>query len=111
MTNTAISYVREIKSIKDELKRMQAKSKSLKEQKKKAETRLYHYMKNQNLEKFEGVSIKSITPKDRTFNKKASEKKHDAIKLLSEIGVPDPEGLWEELKKTQKVKIENTNEN
>jgi hypothetical protein len=106
MTNTATSYVREMKSIKDELKRMQLRSKQLKEQKKKAESRLYHYMKNQHLEEFEGVKIKTITPKDKTFNKKASDKKHDAIKVLYEAGIPDPEGLWEELKRTQKVKIE-----
>lgn len=96
------SYVKEIQSIKEELKRINSHAKKLREQKKAAEKRLYQYMKNNDLPKYEGITIKSITPKEAKPRKPAKAKKSDAINLFYQIGVPDPESFWDEFQQTQR---------
>src|SRR5687767_7311385 len=104
-------YVREINSIKDELKRINGRTKALKTQQKITEGYLYTYMVKHGLEEFEGIKLKKITPKPKALRKSNTQKKEEAIRLFYGIGVPDPEGLYEEFLATQKVKKEgNTQE-
>ena len=97
----AESYAKEINSLNTEIKRLNGKIKSLREQKKKAESNLYHRMQRDSSQKVEGITIKSVTPKERKKRKPISQKKADAIDLFKEIGVPNPEDFWEEFQATQ----------
>ena len=97
----AESYAREINSLNTEIKRLNGKLKSLREQKKKAESNLYYRMQRDGSQKIEGITIKSVTPKERKKRKPISQKKADAINLFKEIGVTDPEDFWDEFQATQ----------
>jgi len=96
-------YVREIKSLRKEIKRLNGSLKLLRDQKNLAEGRLYNHMKKNGIEKTDGITIKSIIPREEKLpRKKKSEKKRDAIELFQEIGVSDPEALWVEFQSTQR---------
>lgn len=94
--------VREINSIKEELKRINQRAKLLRTQKKEAESRLYRYMLRNDLEKYEGITLKSIEPKQPRPRKPVKAKKKDALALFYEVGIPDPDSFWEEFQQTQK---------
>ncbi len=96
-------YVREIKSLRKEIKRLNGSLKVLRDQKNLAECHLYQYMKKNGIEKLDGITINSIRPRDEQLpRKKKSEKKRDAVELFQQIGVSDPEGLWVEFQATQR---------
>ena len=96
-------YIREIKSLRKEIKRMNDHLKALRDQKKIAEDRLYRYMKKNDIEKLDGVTIKSIKSQNEKIpRKKKSEKKRDAIELFKEIGAADPERFWIDFQATQR---------
>jgi hypothetical protein len=99
----AESYVHEINSLEPEIKRLNQRLKQLREQKKTAENHLYQYMVRHNLEKFEGKTLKKLTPKQKQTRKPLANKKADAIKLFRETGIPDPETFWLEFQQTQKL--------
>jgi seryl-tRNA synthetase len=90
----ASSYVSKINSIDEALKRANTHIKTLKTEKKQAQERLYKYMVSKKLEEYEGVTLKKIAPKQKVVRKKENEKKQDAMKLFSDIGVDDPETLY-----------------
>jgi len=94
-------YVSEIESLNKEIKRLNARLKALREQRKKAQGHLYKYMEKNNMEKCGSITIKSVTPRQRKPRKPAKNKKADAINLFREIGVPDPIGFWAEFQATQ----------
>lgn len=95
------AYVREIKSIRKERKRILAKSKSLLQQQKEAERHLYNYMIRNGCDTCDGITIKSITPKEKVVRKKKAKKKEDAIDLFRKSGIIDPEDFWNQLQATQ----------
>lgn len=96
-------YIREIKSLRKEIKRLNGNLKVLRDQKTVVEGHLYRYMKKNGIEKIDGITINSIKPREeRLPRKKKSEKKRDAIELFQEIGVNDPEALWLEFQATQR---------
>ncbi len=97
----ADAYVREIQSLKAEIKRLNAHVKRLRDQKKEKEGHLYKYMVKNNLEKHNGITIKSIRPKEKIQRKTPTQKKEDAIKLFRNIGIPRPENFWLEFQDTQ----------
>jgi len=66
-------------------------------------------MLKNNVEDVQGINIKKITPVVRPKRKPASQKKADAINFLTEQGIPDPEGAWEQLQKTQKYGVPEEN--
>lgn len=96
------SYVNEIKSIDAELKRLRERSSKLREQKQKAQSALYFFMKNNRHETYEGFKIDALAPKPKKSRKSAKQKKADAIVLFQETGIPDPENFWNSLQSTQK---------
>lgn len=98
----AESYVRNLKSIGDSIKRYSSQLKELKEKKKLAEQRLYNYMNRNNLEEYGGYKKAKLAPKERKPVKKPAEKKSDAMKLFSDTGISDPELFWEAFQSTQK---------
>jgi len=96
-------YVHEIKSLRNEIKRLNASLKVLRDQKNLAEGRLYQYMKKNGVEKLDGITINSIKPRSEQLpRKKKSEKKRDAVELFQQIGVSDPEALWADFQATQR---------
>jgi len=95
-------YVREIRSIEKEERRLRARAKKLREQKRKAQGYLFTYMENHGLEKYGGITRKSIRPREKIVRKKAQEKKRDALELFRMTGIPDPEKFWFDFQNTQK---------
>jgi hypothetical protein len=101
------SYVREIKSIVQEIKRLNDTAKRLKTQKLEKEGYLYQYMKDRGMTEIEGIKIGKICPKNEKIKrKKQSEKRDDALKLFRQVGVDDPESLWNRLEETRKSKMD-----
>lgn len=96
------AYVREIDSLTDEIKRLSLHLKQMREQKKVAQRHLYEYMARQNLEKFQGHTLKSVQPRKPIPRKPKPAKKEDAIKLFRQAGIPDPEDFFKEFEATQK---------
>ena len=101
---TPSGYVREIKSIKEELKRIAERAKALKVQQKATETHLYNYMIKHRIEEFEGIKVTKISPRPKAQRKSKAQKRAEAVNLFHQIGVPDPETLYEEFLATQKAK-------
>jgi len=95
-------YSYEIKSIQNEIKRLNSHIKNLREQKRKSEEHLYKYMKNRNLEEFEGIKIKNIEPKPKKKRLTKKQKKMEYISCFQQEGINDPEGLWNKLENTTK---------
>lgn len=106
ISNTSLmnpsGYVNEIRSIDGELKNIAKRGKSLRNQKKVAQNRLYDYMRHNGLDEFEGIKKKSICPKPKKDAKTKQEKRDDAVELLRQKGVPYPEDFYDELMKTQR---------
>lgn len=102
-SSTADSYVRQIKELDSALKRLNIQTKEIRRKKKEAETRLYMWMVKNNVEKHGNVTLKKIAPRSASKRKPAKQKKADALSLFTQIGVNDPEQLWEEFQMTQKV--------
>lgn len=96
-------YVRQIKSIDAALKRLNQETKQLRLQRNTAKQRLYDWMKSRGFEEYEGYKLVKIAPKPKLPRKKAKQKKEDAVRLFSSIGVDDPEELWVAYQATQKV--------
>jgi hypothetical protein len=71
--------------------------------KKKADVqmKLYAWMVKHNLDEYGGYKTSKLAPKKKS-RKNAKDKKQDALRLFSDIGVDDPETLWMEFQKTQK---------
>jgi len=99
---SAESYVKEINSISDELKRLNKRAKYLREQKQKTQTNLYNYMKNHNIERYGDVTKDSLAPKPKSIRKPAAQKKEEAVVLFSQAGVRNPEDLYQRFLQSQK---------
>lgn len=95
-------YKNEIDSLDKEIKRMNAHLKKLREQKREAQRHLCDYMERHQLEKFDNITLKSIQPKERRKAKPKSQRKQEAIDLFYQIGIPDPQGFWNEFQTTQR---------
>jgi hypothetical protein len=100
---------RRLKEIEDALKRINAKTIDLRKKRKDAQNKLYDSMIKNGVDSYEGYTVKKIAPRPKAKRKPAKAKKQDALKLFAKIGVDDPNVLWEEFEKTQKI-VENTSE-
>lgn len=96
------AYASEIHSINSELKRMNTKSKKLREQKKKASLGLYNYMVKNHLDEYSGIKLSSIEPKQKKQTKSKNRKKEDAIVALCQLGVRNPEEIYQTILEAQK---------
>ena len=95
--------VRRLKDLDDALKRANEKVSNLRKKKKDAQEKLYRSMEKNGVEKYEGYSISKLRPKVPAKRKPAKAKKKDAIRLFSEIGVDDPDELYEKFQRTQRI--------
>jgi hypothetical protein len=104
------AYVREITSLKSEIKRLNGSMKTLREQCREKQDLLYKYMTKNGIEKYQGITAKSIRPRNKIPRKPEKEKRKDAISLFEEAGITDPETFYQEFKATQKYEMEQSEE-
>ena len=65
-------------------------------------------MKNHEMQRVGKYTIKKVEPKESVKRKPLKQKKNDAIELFYRIGIPDPEGFYNDFQATQK--LENMNQ-
>ena len=97
------AYVKEIKSLTDEIKRTNDRINGLREQRKSKQKLLFKYMEEHELEEYEGITINSIRPRDSIKRKPEVEKRKDAIELFRQTGIGNPEEFYLEFKNTQRI--------
>ena len=97
------AYIREINSLSQALSRINAQAKSLRQKKRLAESRLYTWMVNHGKDDYKNYKAAKLAPKQKAPRKKEKEKAEDAIRLLTEMGLPDPEDAWQRIRDTQKA--------
>lgn len=95
------SYINTIRSLDEEIKRLNAHLKTLRIQRDENKRLLKEFMEMHDYTDYEGVSINSLVRKQRKPRKKKKEKEEDGIKLLMEIGVPNPKEFYEQFRKSQ----------
>lgn len=105
---SAESYLQEIRSVDSELKRLTARTKELRAQKRRAQTNLHSYMVRHDMERVgsdkHGVSLKQCAPpKQRQKAKPKKARREDTIELLRCAGIPDPQTLYEQIEASQKL--------
>lgn len=110
------SYLYQIKSIDDELRRLNAKTKILREQRRKQLTGLHQYMKSHNLEQVgTGKEIITFQKCDTLVNKQKrvklkpkNQRKAEELELLKDVGVSNAAEFYEKLEKARKGNPSNT---
>lgn len=103
MSNRCTSYINEIESVSKEIKRLSSSLKKLRLQKARAEENLANVMEKEGIDQIGKIKLEKIKPKEKLKRKSKKEKKQEAITLFYQIGVPDPEGFYQEFEKTQKA--------
>jgi hypothetical protein len=93
----AHEHSREFKSARKAIKRLNEDKKKLIAHKNLTATYLYNYMVKHDLVKFEGITLKAVTPKPHVLKLKKHEKEQAVIELFKDQGINDPQGLWETL--------------
>jgi hypothetical protein len=100
------AYIKEIRSIDNEIKRLATHTKGLREQRAKNMNSLYIYMSNNKIDKIgEGkgaITIKQCGPRDNKKKMKPKkQRREDSIEKLRERGIPDPESFYEEYERSK----------
>jgi hypothetical protein len=93
--------VREIESIRKEVKRLNARAKFLRDKEVVLKSVLKEFMETKEIPKIQSVTLKSVTP--RAKRKPMKEKVRDACLFLEEQGIDDPKTFWSQLQQTQKA--------
>ena len=101
-----ISYVKEINSLDEEIKRLTSRLKDLRSQRKICSEKLYAYMEKNNIESINQGKIKlnKIKPKDRKKTRPKKERTQETIKLLRDAGIPNPSAFFNQI---ETLKISN----
>jgi len=105
------AYVKSIAELKREISRLNSEIKKMREHKKLMQLSLYDWMNRNNLDEYNGIKKIKLLPKDPLPKKKLSQKKEDAIKLFRNAGIPDPESFYVEYQRTQKILLNELNNN
>ena len=100
-TLSARSDAHELKSINDEITRINRHLLKLRQQKKVVIDRLVDYMQSHDLKEFQGIKLRTIQPKSRKQTKAKKERRKDGIAFFKQIGAYDPEDLWKKFEQTQ----------
>lgn len=100
----AHGYVKSIQSTTEELKRLGAIMKDIREEKKRALERLYTWMKRKDVDTFKGFKRRKLSPKPiRPKRKPKKVLVKDSLNLFRDAGIPDPEEFYREFQKIQYV--------
>jgi hypothetical protein len=97
------SWIRQMADIETAIRNLNSKLKELRSKKKSFEKKIYDRMQKRGMSKYGNITLKKVTPKAKSQRKKASEKKKDALQVLSEIGVSNPDDLYQRIMATQKL--------
>lgn len=100
--NQCNSYVRQIESLNKEIKRLNSVVKKLRSQRSTIELHLYNTMEKNHIEEVGKYKLEKLKPKEKVKRKSKKQQKKEAISLFYEIGVPDPETIYEELERRKK---------
>lgn len=100
------AYVRQLKELSSALSRLNEQSKKLREKQKDTKLRLAQWMEKNGHQEYQGHKLAKIKPKPKIPKKPPKERKHDALLLFGEIGIPDPSDFWDRLQDTQKYNTE-----
>lgn len=104
----ARGYVRSITKLTEEIKNMTEVLSELRAEKKRAEDRLLQWMIRRDLYEFEGIKRSKIVPKKpRVKRKPKKQQVEDTMALFRDVGIPDPEEFYRELKNVQYANREN----
>ena len=97
------SYVDELNSVKNEIKRNNEVNKKLRLRKKELEDEIADYLRNkeQNGLKYKGQAI-ILENKEKRKSKKKKQKELDVINLLQNLGLSQPEIVYEQILEVQK---------
>lgn len=99
------SYTAELRIVERELKLYNAKTRAARERKRKLTENLYKYMQRNGISKVEGYTLDKVTPKQPREKPKPKkperEKKRDIVELYRQVGILNPEQLYEETKHLQ----------
>lgn len=95
------SLIRQMHDIDNQLSKLNSRSRELRQKKQQARARLQTLMEKRGIEEYKGYRVTTLQPKSRP-RKKQAEKKRDAIALFTQIGAPDPNGLWDQLQYAMK---------
>ncbi|BAU80119.1 hypothetical protein A9K97_gp232 [Tokyovirus A1] len=95
------SYIKQIESISGELKRLSERSKELRERKKGLEAKLLDYMVKRSIEEFCGYKKKKLEPRPKAPRLKKKEKDEIRLRMLEDVGLPDPRGFLEQMIKAE----------
>jgi hypothetical protein len=99
------AYVRQLKDLSDALARLNSQTKDIREKQKQTKARFAEWMERKEIEEYQGYKLSKIKPKPRIPIKPKERRKNDAIRLFSEIGVTDPQDLWDRYQQTQRYDI------
>lgn len=109
--DTGKSYSHSLKSINEEIKRLNQRLASLRIEKMNTERRFKKWQRMNGLDEYDGYKREKLCKNDdrpKMARLKKQEKVDVAVRLFREVGVPDPEGLYNELVEVQKPRpIEN----
>ncbi len=117
------TYVRELRSIDQEMRRLRKQLKTLQTLKQAPTTALYNFLNSQMFlqhsrveggktlylireewtDNYEGIPIKKLLPRLPRKIKSATAKKRDALTFFRQEGVPDPDAFFERFYSTQTV--------
>ncbi len=98
-----VGYITEVDSLDIEIKRLNTTLRGLRKQKAAAEAFIANYFKSNGLPggKFRGKEIRLVSKNTRA-RKSVKDKESDAMSVLRDEGVRDPEGLLERLHEAQR---------
>lgn len=96
-------YVKRLSSIDAAIKRHNDQLKQLRKQREDIKKSFSTWMERNNQEEYAGYKLEKIKPKQKKKSKPKKEKKEDALRLFTQIGVSDPEELYEQFLITQQA--------
>jgi len=99
------SYVYTLNSLNDEIKRLNAHLKNLREQKRETQRLLKAYMDSQGIVEVDGIKAVNLTTRQRRPRKKKAEKEIDALRLFQETGIPNPKEFYIRFQETQGLTV------
>lgn len=95
-------HIEQIRKLNDESKRISARLKQLREEKKKHERHVFGYMTRMGLQEYKGIKKARIEPKVKAKRTTKKVKEARAYELCLRTGIPDPRAFIEQYKASQK---------
>jgi hypothetical protein len=107
MSSAPDYHVEQIKKLNDETKRINARLKQLREEKKKHEVHVFNYMNRAGIVEYKGIKKARVEPKKKVIRTSRKVKEARAYDLCLRTGIPDPRGFIEQYRESQKSAVQN----